>query len=136
MPEQTNLFSDGKAYERMMGRWSMLAGAQFLDWLGAPKNLRWIDVGCGNGAFTEVLIGKTSPASVTGIDPSDGQISFARERPGTKTAEFRVGDSQALPFAENSFDAASMALVIVFIPDPVKAAKEMARVVKSGGTVA
>ncbi len=136
MLEPANLFSDGKAYERLMGRWSKLAGAQFLDWLDAPKNLRWIDVGCGNGAFTEVLIEKTSPASVEGIDPSDGQISFARERPGTKTAEFRVGDSQALPFADNSFDAASMALVIVFILDPVKAAKEMARVVKPGGIVA
>ena len=43
---------------------------------------------------------------------------------------------QSLPFADESFDAAAMALVIVFIPDPVKAAKEMARVVKSGGTVA
>ena len=41
-----------------MGRWSQLAGAKFLDWLDAPKGLRWIDVGCGNGAFTEVLIAR------------------------------------------------------------------------------
>lgn len=136
MAEQTNLFSDGKAYERLMGRWSKLAGAQFLDWIDAPKNLRWIDVGCGNGAFTEVLIEKTSPAAVTGIDPSDGQLSYARTRPGTKLAQFQLADAQSLPFAENSFDAAAMALVIVFIPDPVKAACEMARVVKPGGTVA
>ena len=136
MNAPANLFNDGKAYERLMGRWSQLAGAKFLDWLDAPKGLHWIDVGCGNGAFTEVLISRGAPAAVTGIDPSDGQLSYARTRPGTKLAQFRIGDAQALPFADNSFDAASMALVITFVPDPVKAAKEMARVVKPGGSVA
>jgi SAM-dependent methyltransferase len=131
-----NLFNDGKAYERLMGRWSMLAGAKFLDWLDPPKGLRWIDVGCGNGAFTEILIAKTAPGAVTGVDPSDGQLAYARTRPGAKFAQFRVADAQSLPFADNSFDAGSMALVITFIPDPVKAAKEMARVVKPGGWVA
>jgi SAM-dependent methyltransferase len=131
-----NLFNDGKAYERLMGRWSRLAGEKFLDWIDAPKNLNWIDVGCGNGAFTEVLIARCAPAAVTGVDPSDGQLAFARTRPGAKMAQFRIADAQSLPFADNSFDAASMALVITFIPDPVKAAKEMARVVKPGGWVA
>src|SRR3984885_9183253 len=136
MSEPGTMFADGKAYERFMGRWSQLAGAKFLDWLDPPKNLRWIDVGCGNGAFTEVLIARCSPAAVTGIDPSDGQIAYARARPGAKLAQFRVADAQSLPFDDNSFDAASMALVIAFVPDPVKAAREMARVVKPGGMVA
>jgi ubiquinone/menaquinone biosynthesis C-methylase UbiE len=136
MNEAPNLFTDGKAYERLMGRWSQVAGAKFLDWLDAPKGLHWIDVGCGNGAFTEVLIARSAPAAVTGIDPSPGQIDYALTRPATKLAQFRLADAQALPFAENSFDAASMALVIAFVPDPVKAASEMARVVKPGGIVA
>jgi SAM-dependent methyltransferase len=131
-----NLFTDGKAYERLMGRWSQRAGAKFLDWLTPPTGLHWVDVGCGNGAFTEVLIARVAPAAVTGIDPSDGQIDYARTRPGTKLAQFRVGDAQALPFADDSFDAASMALVITFLSDPLKAAREMARVVKPGGIVA
>jgi hypothetical protein len=46
MSESPALFSDGKAYERLMGRWSQLAGKQFLDWLALPKSLRWLDVGC------------------------------------------------------------------------------------------
>jgi ubiquinone/menaquinone biosynthesis C-methylase UbiE len=133
--ETSNLFADGKAYERLMGRWSWLAGEKFLDWLKAPKNLKWLDVGCGNGAFTQLLIERCAPASVIGIDPSQGQIDYARTRPGTKGAEFRVADAQALPLPDNSFDAASMALVIVFVPDPAKAAREMARVVKPGGMV-
>jgi ubiquinone/menaquinone biosynthesis C-methylase UbiE len=136
MSEAGTMFADGKAYERFMGRWSQLVGAKFLDWLDPPKNLRWIDVGCGNGAFTELLISRCSPAAVAGIDPSDGQIAYASTRPGAKLAQFRVADAQSLPFDDNSFDAASMALVISFVPDPVKAAREMARVVKPGGMVA
>jgi len=129
-------FNDGKAYERMMGRWSRLAGDQFLDWIETPKGLRWIDVGCGNGAFTEALIARTSPTAVTGIDPSEGQIAYARTRPGTAMAQFQTGGAQSLPFPDNSFDAASMALVIAFVDDAAKAAAEMARVVRPGGLVA
>ena len=136
MSEAPNLFADGKAYERLMGRWSRRAGEKFLDWVDAPKNLKWLDVGCGNGAFTEVLIARSSPASLIGVDSSEGQLDYARGRPGTKRAEFRVADAQALPFPDNSFDAATMALVIVFVPDPVKAALELARVVRPGGIAA
>ena len=136
MDAPINLFTDGKAYERLMGRWSQIVGATFLDWVDPPRGLDWLDVGCGNGAFTEVLIARADPRAITGIDPSDGQISYARTRPGAKRAAFRVGDAQALPFADKSFDAASMALVITFLSDPLKAAREMARVVKPGGAVA
>jgi ubiquinone/menaquinone biosynthesis C-methylase UbiE len=130
------MFSDGKVYERMMGRWSKRVGMQFLDWLDAPKGLNWIEVGCGNGAFTEELIAHSAPHAVSAIDPSEGQLSFARTRPAAKLAQFRLGDAQDLPFPDRSFDAAAMALVITFIPDPAKAVAEMARVVRTGGIVA
>jgi len=136
MSEAAQLFADGKAYERVMGRWSRLAGDLFLDWLEAPKGLRWLDVGCGNGAFTEAVIARCAPAAVTAIDPSEGQLAYARTRPGARMAQFRVGDAQALPFAEASFDIAAMALVIIFVPDPAKAVAEMVRVVRPGGWVA
>jgi ubiquinone/menaquinone biosynthesis C-methylase UbiE len=136
MSDTAQLFNDGQAYERLMGRWSQIVGRQFLDWLGQPKGLRWLDVGCGNGAFTEVLIERCAPASVAAIDPSEGQIAFARSRPGAKLAEFRVGDAQSLPYGDAEFDVATMALVISFIPDPARAVREMARVVRSGGWAA
>jgi ubiquinone/menaquinone biosynthesis C-methylase UbiE len=50
MGEAEKFFTDGEAYERLMGRWSRLVGEAFLDWLDAPKNLSWLDVGCGTGA--------------------------------------------------------------------------------------
>ena len=118
-----------------MGRWSRLAGEIFLDWLDIRANVRWLDVGCGNGAFTAALIARCAPAEVIGIDPSEGQLSFARTRPGAKSAQFRIGDAQALPFGDDRFDVAVMALVITFLSDPGKAVSEMARVVRPGGWV-
>jgi len=129
-------FNDGAAYERMMGAWSRIAGDIFLDWLAPPAGLRWIDVGCGNGAFTEAIVQRCAPATIEGIDPSEGQIAFARNRLAARPAQFQLGDAMALPFAVDAFDAAVMARVIFFVPDPAKGVAEMARVVAPGGVVA
>ena len=129
-------FDDGEAYERMMGTWSRLAGDIFLDWLAPRPGQRWIDVGCGNGAFTELLTERCAPAEVHGVDPSEGQLAFARSRPCGALAEFHQGSAGSLPFPGSRFDAAIMALVIFFVPDPAKGVAEMVRVVGSGGSVA
>jgi ubiquinone/menaquinone biosynthesis C-methylase UbiE len=136
MNERANLFTDGEAYERLMGQWSRPAGAQFLDWLGLPNGLRWLDVGCGNGAFTEVLLARGAPSEVIGIDPSQEQLAYARTRAGVAKALFQQGSAMALPFDDASFDVAAMALVITFVPDPQQAVAEMVRVVRPGGMVA
>jgi SAM-dependent methyltransferase len=136
MAGQQFSFDDGEAYERMMGTWSRLVGDIFLDWLAPRPGQRWIDVGCGNGAFTELLTERCAPAEVHGVDPSEGQLAFARSRPCGALAEFHQGSAEALPFPESRFDAATMALVIFFVPDPAKGVAEMVRVVGSGGTVA
>ena len=69
MAQQPIRFDDGDAYERGMGAWSRIAGEVFLDWLAPDPGLRWIDVGCGSGAFTELIVRRCAPADVQGIDP-------------------------------------------------------------------
>jgi SAM-dependent methyltransferase len=136
MMADAQYFTDGAAYERMMGVWSRLVGEQFLDWLALPPGLSCVDVGCGNGAFTELLVERCKPFEVQGIDPSPEQIAFARKRHAAKGAEFHVGNAVALPFPDDRFDMAIMALVIFFVPDPAKGVAEMVRVVRPGGIVA
>lgn len=129
-------FDDGTAYERMMGRWSGLIGRAFIDWLSPAPGLRWLDIGCGNGAFTELLVERCAPAAVDGVDPSQAQLDFARQRLAGPPATFRQGDAMALPYADGAFDAAVMALVVFFIPDPARGVAEMARVLRPGGLAA
>ena len=136
MAETQIRFDDGAGYEEMMGKWSRLAGDVFLDWVAPPGGLRWVDVGCGNGAFTQLLVDRCEPASVQGIDPSEGQLAFARTRPASRLAVFEQGDAMALPYADASFDAAVMALVIFFVPQPPRGVAEMVRVTRPGGIVA
>src|ERR1700730_2572934 len=100
MAENQIRFDDGAAYERMMGIWSRLAGEIFLDWLAPPPGLKWIDVGCGNGAFTELVVAKNPPAECKGVDRSDGQLAYARTRRGIEMPEFHKADAMALPFGD------------------------------------
>jgi SAM-dependent methyltransferase len=136
MPEQSIRFDDGAAYERYMGKWSQSVGVTFLDWLAPQPGLRWLDIGCGNGAFTELAVERTAPVAVSGIDPSEAQLAAARIGRAARVAEFRQGDAMDLPFAAGTFDVAVMPLVIFFVPDPAKGVAEMARVVAPGGIVA
>jgi len=129
-------FDDGAAYEEFMGKWSRLAGDVFLDWLSPARGLRWLDVGCGNGAFTEMLVERCAPAEVEGIDPSEAQIAYAKANaPARAKVGYRVGDAMSLPYADARFDAAVMALVIFFVPDPAKSVAEMVRTVRPGGGI-
>ena len=129
-------FTDGAAYERFMAPWSRSAGALFLDWLAQGQGLAWVDVGCGNGAFTELILAKSAPSSVCAIDPSEAQIAAAHQRLSAKQVELSVGDAMALPYDDARFDVAVMALVLFFIPDANKGAAELARVTRPGGVVA
>ena len=129
-------FTDGAAYDRFMGVWSRLAGQDFLDWIAPEHGQRWLDVGCGNGAFTQLIVEQSEPFSIAGIDPSEAQLAFARQQPLLHSVDFVNGDAMALPFPEDAFDLAVMPLVIFFVPEPAQGVAEMVRVVAPGGTVA
>lgn len=129
-------FDDSAAYERFVGSWGRAAGAIFLDWLAPPGGARWLDIGCGTGLFTELILDTRSAATVLGIDQAAAQIDHARRKPVAQRANFQVGDAQALPFPDSSFDIVVSALVINFIPDRPRALSEMRRVAHTRGVVA
>jgi len=137
MPAPEIRFDDGAAYEHLMGRWTVQVGAPFLDWLDVAAGGRWLDVGCGNGAFTELLLRQAAPAAVQAIDPSAAQLAYARQRlPAGAPVHWLQGDAMQLPVRDASQDAAVMALVLFFVPEPARGLAEMRRVVRPGGTVA
>ena len=133
MPDNTTVFNAADDYERFMGRWSRAIGEKFLDWFTPPSGARWLDVGCGTGAFSELIARRCEPKSITGIDPSAAQVDYARKQLIAHT--FEVADSMALPFGDATFDIVASALVIHFIPDRAKAFAEMKRVLRAGGVV-
>ena len=90
----------------------------------------------GSGAFTAQAAELCSPSHLLGIDPSEAQIEFARNRSIEHPVTFQTGDAISLPCLDNSMDIATMALVLFFVPDPKHALTEMKRVVKLGGIIA
>ncbi|MGH6727350.1 MAG: class I SAM-dependent methyltransferase [Pseudolabrys sp.] len=136
MAEIAHSFADGAAYERLMGRWSGAVGAVFLDWVAPPAGLRWLDVGCGTGIFTELVLDTCAPALTVAVDLARSQIDHARRQPVARRAIFQFADAQALPFPDATFDVVAAALVINFITDRPRALSEMRRVARAGGVVA
>jgi ubiquinone/menaquinone biosynthesis C-methylase UbiE len=129
-------FEDGAAYERAMGRSSRAVAPLFIEWVAPPAGARWLDVGCGTGAFTELVLDTCSPLTVSAVDPAAAQIDHARRQPAAERANFRVANALALPFPDAVFDVVASALVINFIPDRPKALSEMRRVTRPRGIVA
>jgi ubiquinone/menaquinone biosynthesis C-methylase UbiE len=135
MNASTIQFTNGATYERYMGRWSQLAGEAFINWLAPQAGMRWLDVGCGNGAFTELIVERCAPQFIHGIDPSEAQIDYARTRLPLQLARFSKADAMALPFEAATFNVAVMPLVIFFLSKPGQGVLEMKRVVRAGGVV-
>jgi ubiquinone/menaquinone biosynthesis C-methylase UbiE len=136
MTETEVIFNNGAAYERFMVRWSRSVGHIFLDWLAVRPDRHWLDVGCGTGAFTKVVVDTCNPARLIAVDPAVDQIEYARRQPIAHRAEFRTASALELPFADGLFDIVTSALVINFISDRPRALAEMRRVARPGGIVA
>lgn len=126
----------GGSYQRFMGRFSEQLSAPFADFAGvaAGSGMRVLDVGCGPGALTAVLVDRLGPSAVAGVDPSEPFVAAVRER--LADVDIRQAPAEALPFDDDRFDAALAQLVVHFMKDARAGAAEMARVTRPGGPVA
>jgi SAM-dependent methyltransferase len=129
-------WASGDAYERFVGRWSRRVAIEFVDWLGLPPGLRWLDVGCGTGALTQTLLDRAAPVSVVGVDPSPGLLERARAGVTDPRVTFAAGSADDLGVGDDTADAAIAGLVLNFVPDVPAALAEIGRAVRAGGTIA
>jgi SAM-dependent methyltransferase len=122
-----------EAYDRFMGRYSLLLSPQLADLAGIRDGQRVLDVGCGPGALTAELVRRLEPAAVAAVDPSEPFVAAARARyPGV---DVQQASAERLPFPDQSFDASLAQLVVHFMADPVAGLAEMARVTRRDGVV-
>ena len=122
------------AYLRFMGRWSEPLAGEFLQSADVRVTGQVLDVGCGPGALTAVLVDRYGAPAVAAIDPSESFVAATRAR--FPELDVRQGTAEALPYDDGSFDAALAQLVMHFMTDPVAGLRDMGRVTRSGGVVA
>jgi SAM-dependent methyltransferase len=128
------VWAAGEAYERYVGRWSRLVAREFLRGLACAARLRFLDVGCGTGALMAAIADTSAPSAILGVDPAAGLLALARDR--LTTGAVCAGDAQRLPLRDHSADVVVSGLALNFVPDPLRAVTEMARVAAPGGVVA
>jgi SAM-dependent methyltransferase len=135
MSSSTYQASDGPAYESFIGRWSRRVADRLAADIPVPDEGPLLDVGCGTGSLVAALRDRHPRRRIVGLDISEPYLAYARERADCTGAEFVHGDALNLPFAGASFAAAYALIALNFMSDPQTAAREMARVVRPGGTV-
>lgn len=124
---------DGGAYNLFMGRYSKPLADRFAEAAGVRAGHSALDVGCGPGALTSVLVDRLGAESVVACDPSPSFVEACANR--HPDVEVRAGRAEALPFDDDRFEVVLAQLVLHFVSEPLPAAREMGRVARPGSTV-
>jgi ubiquinone/menaquinone biosynthesis C-methylase UbiE len=127
--EQSRLMRQARMFESIL--------FSHIDYSGAT---RLLEVGCGVGAQTEILLRRFPELHVTGVDRSAAQLATAERNLGTTAwcdsrFALRQADAADLPFAERSFDAAYLCWVLEHMPSPARVLSEVRRVLSPGASV-
>jgi SAM-dependent methyltransferase len=129
-------------------RWGPLWGSEPRDWaanedqqrptyeeairqVGIEEGSSVLDIGCGSGVFLRLAADRG--AHVSGLDASEALIEVAHER--VPEADLRVGEMEALPFADDTFDLVTGFNSFFFAADMTAALREAGRVAKPGAAV-
>ena len=124
----------GATYDAFMGRYSRVLANSFADAAGVRPGDTAVDVGCGPGALTTVLVDRLGADAVAACDPAPGFVAeCAARHPGIRV---ELGRAESIPFDTGEFDHAMAQLVLHFVSDPELTARELMRVVRPGGSVA
>jgi ubiquinone/menaquinone biosynthesis C-methylase UbiE len=110
--------------------------ARVADLLGRKASRQVLDAGCGSGLMSVGLSLLHPDWRIEGVDCSPGLLTIARKqarRRGLENVGFRCGDVEALPFADQEFDAAVAAGLFPNLNEPGMALREIHRVLKTGG---
>jgi SAM-dependent methyltransferase len=130
-----DFFANAIGYEQLMGRWSARLAPLYAKFAELRDVGRILDVGCGTGALMKTIAEVTSEAEIIGVDPAQSFIDYARTRFSEPRIALQVADAMQLPFPAAHFDQTLSLLVMMFVPEPDRAAREMRRVTAPGGTV-
>ena len=100
------------------------------EYLPAESNI--LDAGCGAGGLSSLAV--QFGADVCGLDAAESLIAIARQE--APRGDFRIGDLEALPYADHTFDVVLAANSVQYADDPVAALSELKRVTRLGGRIA
>ena len=107
--------------------------------IGAEPNGVVLDVACGTGAVS-VELARRFGCSVVGVDQSPEMLAEGRERVArsglSETVRLEEARAEDLPFDDASFDGLTFAYLLRYVDDPGETLRELARVVRPGGTIA
>nr|WP_299504354.1 class I SAM-dependent methyltransferase [uncultured Rhizobium sp.] len=131
---------------RQQGAWSsgdyavigttlQIVGENLCEALDLHAGSRVLDVAAGNGNATLAAARRWCDVTSTDYVPALLEKAKARAKAEGLDIAFQTADAEALPFADNSFDAVLSTFGVMFTPDQGKAATEMLRVVKPGGRI-
>lgn len=119
-----------------VARFSEPGAAEFMTRRQIHPGMRVLDVACGTGNLA--LLAAQRGAAVCGVDIAENLIAQAQARAAAARLNiaYCVGDAEALPYADASFDLVVSMFGVMFAPRPEVAAAELLRVTRPGGTIA
>jgi SAM-dependent methyltransferase len=100
-----------------------------------PRDIHWLDVGCGTGALADEICSQAAPASVIGCDPAAPFVEFAQSHSRDARQSFVIAGIGSLPRRAGGYGCISSLLALNFFPDPKAAVLEMRSVAAPLATV-